>query len=145
VHELAEDTLEVGEGVLAVTADLLDEGVDHRTAPAGFLVSDEHPVLSAELGGADGVFGEVVVELDPPVEEAGFKVGQLLDGVAQRFEEPVGRGEATEPDHASPQFAKVVVESSGLEQAGALQALNGWASGGSGRRSMGSIHRCVCC
>jgi len=69
VHELAEDSLEVGEGVLAVTADLLDEGVDHRTAPAGFLVADEHPVLGAELGGSDGVFGELVVELDLAVVE----------------------------------------------------------------------------
>lgn len=39
VHQLAEDPLEVGEGVHAVTPDLLDGGVDHRTAPAGFLAA----------------------------------------------------------------------------------------------------------
>jgi hypothetical protein len=62
MHQLAEDPLEVGEGILAVTPDLLDEGVNHRTAPAGLVVADEHPVLHAELGRADGVFGEVVLE-----------------------------------------------------------------------------------
>jgi hypothetical protein len=40
VHELAEDPLEVGEGILAVTPDLLDEGVDYRTGPTGLVVAE---------------------------------------------------------------------------------------------------------
>jgi len=36
----------------------------------------------AELGGADGVFGEIVIKLDLAVEEAGLKMWPLLGGVA---------------------------------------------------------------
>ena len=56
MHELAEYPLEVGEGVCAVAADVLDEGVDDGAAPSGVLAADEHPVFVAEFGGADGVF-----------------------------------------------------------------------------------------
>ena len=71
-HEFVEYPLEVGERVATVAADLLDEGVDDGAAPASVLAADEHPVLVAELGGPDGVFGKVVVELDLAVHEAGF-------------------------------------------------------------------------
>jgi hypothetical protein len=37
----------------------------------------------AELGGPDGVFGEVVVELDLAVHEAGFKMRPLLGGIGE--------------------------------------------------------------
>jgi hypothetical protein len=43
---------------------LLDEGVEDCAAPAGVFAADEHPVLVPKFGGADGIFGEVVVELD---------------------------------------------------------------------------------
>lgn len=49
MHELSEHPLEVGERVCSVAADLFDEGVDDRAAPAGVLAADEHPVLVAEL------------------------------------------------------------------------------------------------
>jgi hypothetical protein len=64
LHELFKDPLEVSERVGAVAADLFYEGVDDRAAPAGVLAVDEHPVLVPEFGGADDVFGEVVVEAD---------------------------------------------------------------------------------
>ena len=70
-----------------MAADLLDEGVDHRRAPAGVLAADEHPILMAELGGADCVFGEIIIELNMPVHQAGFEVWQLIgclgQGIAQ--------------------------------------------------------------
>ena len=37
----------------------------------------------AELGGADGVFGEVVVPLDLAVVEAGFEMRPLVGGVGE--------------------------------------------------------------
>ena len=43
-------------------------------APAGVLAADEHPILVAELGGADGVFGEIIVELNLAVDEAWFEM-----------------------------------------------------------------------
>ena len=51
VHELLKHPIEVGERVSPVAADLFDEGVDDRTAPAGVLTADEHPVLVTEFGG----------------------------------------------------------------------------------------------
>ncbi len=120
VHELFEDPLEPGEGVGSVAADLLDEGVDDGAAPAGVRAADEHPVLVAEFGGADGVFRQVVVEFDPAVQEAGFEVGELLDGVVQRLVKTTARCEAAEADHPPRQFAEVVVGCSGFEPAGAL-------------------------
>ena len=68
-----------------MTPYLFDHGVDYCAAPAGFVSSDKEPVLCAQLRWANGVFGEVVVELELAVVEAGFKVWQLVAGVAQRF------------------------------------------------------------
>ena len=64
VHQLFEDPLEVGEGIGSVAAHLLDEGVNDRTAPTGFLAADEHPVLVTQLGGPDGVFGQIMPRPD---------------------------------------------------------------------------------
>ena len=83
MHQLLEDPLEGGEGIRAVAADLLDEGVNDRAAPAGVLAADEHPILVTELGGADGVFCEIIVELDLAVHEAGFEVRHLIGGVGK--------------------------------------------------------------
>ena len=47
VHEFLEHPLEVGVGICATAADLLDKGVDDCTAPAGVFASDEHPVFVA--------------------------------------------------------------------------------------------------
>ena len=47
------------------------------------LAADEYPVLVAELGGADGVFAEIIIELDLPVHEAGFEVWPLVRGIRQ--------------------------------------------------------------
>lgn len=120
MHEFFEDPLEPGEGIDSVAADLLDEGVDDRAAPAGVLCADEHPVLVAEFGGTDGVFGEVVVELDLAVEEAGFEVGELFEGVIERLGEAVPWGEAAEADQPAREFAEAFVGLPRLEPTGAL-------------------------
>ena len=60
-HQFFKHSLEVGKGIWPVAADLLDEGVEDRAAPAGVFAADEHPVLVPEFVGADGVFVEVVV------------------------------------------------------------------------------------
>jgi hypothetical protein len=82
VHQLFEDPLKGGEWVRTVAADVLDEGVNDRAAPAGVLATDEHPVLVAKLGGADGVFGETIIELDLPIHVEGFEVWPLARGNA---------------------------------------------------------------
>ena len=71
--------------VLSVAADLLDEGIDDGAAPTGFLATDKHPVLHAELGWTDGSFGMIVIKLDTAVFKARFKVRPLVAGVLQRL------------------------------------------------------------
>ena len=114
MHQLFEDPLEVGEGIRSVAADLLDECIDHCAAPAGMLAADEHPILVTELGGADGVFCEIIVELNLPVDEAGFEVGQLIGGVGQGIAQLASGRDAAEAGEPTDQFAKVIIGFSGF-------------------------------
>ena len=120
VHQLFEDPLKVGEWIRSVAAHLLDECVDDRTAPAGVLAADEHPVLVAELGGADRVFGEVVVELDLPVHEAGFEVRQLIGGVDQGVAQFASGRDPAEAAEPADQFGQVIIGLPRFKPAGAL-------------------------
>ncbi|MEJ6643181.1 MAG: hypothetical protein QNL33_07960 [Akkermansiaceae bacterium] len=60
---------------------LSSEGVDDGAAPAGFITTNEHPILRAKLCRTDRFFGVVVVKLDLAVHQAGFKVPPLVAGV----------------------------------------------------------------
>ena len=81
MHEFLEDPFKVGEGILPVGADLLDEGVDDGTPIAGVFPSKKHPVLCAQFSRTDGVLGQVIIKFDPPIFKAGLKVRPLVDGV----------------------------------------------------------------
>jgi len=119
-HELVEDPLEPGEEILAVAAELLDEGVDDGAAPAGVLAADEHPILVAELGGTDGVFGEIVVELDLAVEETGFEMRPLLGGVGKGLAKRAFGRDAALVAQVGDEPADTVVVPPGFQPAGAL-------------------------
>ena len=120
VHELFKNPFKVGEGVHAVTADLFDEGVDDGTAPAGIFVSDKHPIFHPEFSGPNRAFGMVVVELDLAVEEAGFKVIPLVEGVVERFPKVALGKDTAGFVQVVDDFAKVVVVATGSEPAGFL-------------------------
>jgi hypothetical protein len=111
--EALEHPFEVGEGVEPMPPHLLDEGIDHGAAPAGIGPTDEHPVLHPKLGGTDGVFGEVVVELDLTVLEAGQEVGPLATGVAQRFAQLAGGGDASSFLKVGNEFCEMLVVPTG--------------------------------
>ena len=68
---------------------VLDDGVDRGGLVAGFFCPEEHPVFHAEFCGADGVFDEVIVNLQKPVFEVAFKAVPLAVGVLQGFAEEV--------------------------------------------------------
>ena len=63
-----------------------DHGVEDRAAFAGPGGADEEPVLLPDGRGANGVFDEVVVDLDAPVAPIDFQRGPLaqriIDGLA---------------------------------------------------------------
>ena len=82
-----EDVCQVFFGVDPQAAAVLDYGVEDGAFVSGFFVADEHPIFGSELGGADGVFYEIVTDLDSPVAEVGLEVGPLVDGVAEGFAE----------------------------------------------------------
>ena len=85
VDELFKEPSEVGGGVFALAADLLDQGVDDGGLPAGFGSPDEEPVFHAELCGADVVLDPVVVPGDLFFFEAGEKFGPLVTSVFERL------------------------------------------------------------
>jgi len=51
----------------------------------GYFVAEEQPVFGSELGGANGVFDEVVANFYPAIAQVGFEVAPLVDGVADGF------------------------------------------------------------
>ena len=61
--QTSEHVTQVGEGVEATAAATLDDGVEDGAALAGVVGPEEEPVLFAEGGGADGVFDQIVVDL----------------------------------------------------------------------------------
>jgi len=47
-----------------LAAAALQDGIYHRTAPTGFRVPYEHPIFLSNATGTDGIFHQVVVDLD---------------------------------------------------------------------------------
>ncbi len=82
-----EDVAEVGVGIDPAAAAAFDEGVEDGAARAGFGGANEEPVLFADGGGADGVFDEVVVDLDAAVAEIDGEDGPLAGGVVDGLAE----------------------------------------------------------
>ena len=107
MHEFFEDPFQVGEGVMTFSAHLFDKGVDDGTAPAGFLASNKHPILCSQLRGADGVLDVVVIQFDPAVLKAGFKVWPLSNGVLQCFSQGTLGKEATAAHEMMEKFLVV--------------------------------------
>lgn len=64
---------------------VLHHGVDDRGFFSRVLRSDEQPVLRSQLGGTDGVFDEVVVDLDAAIRQIGLKIPPLVHGVGDGF------------------------------------------------------------
>ena len=120
VHEFFKDPFKIGMGIEAVAADLFDEGVDDGTSPAGFFAAYKHPIIHADLGRTNGVFGEVVVELDLPVEETGFEVLPLVAGVAERFPKVALGKDLAFFVKVGEEFFKMVVGSTGFDPTGFL-------------------------
>ena len=81
MHEFFKHPLKVGVGIVAMIPHLFDEGEDDGTPPSRFFSTNKHPILRAQLRWADGIFGEVIVPLDPAIFKAGFKVRPLGDGI----------------------------------------------------------------
>ena len=64
-----EDMAQIGIGIDSTTAAAFDDSVEDGAAFSGFGFTDEQPILFAEGGGANGVFDQVLVDLDAAVVE----------------------------------------------------------------------------
>ena len=83
--QAGEDVFEVVTRIDAEAVAVLDEGVEDGGFFASVFATNEEPVLGSELGGTDGVFDEVVVDLDAAVAQIGPEVGPLVEGVGDGF------------------------------------------------------------
>ena len=71
--EPGEHVAQVGVGIDAAATATLDNGVKDGAAVAGIGIAEKQPVLFPKSGGPNGVFHEVVVDLDAPILEINAK------------------------------------------------------------------------
>ena len=71
--EAGEDVAQVRVGIDVSAATAFDDGVEDRATLTGTGFADEEPVFLADSGGADGIFHEVIVDLDASVAQVNFE------------------------------------------------------------------------
>ena len=108
-HELSKHPFEVAIGIGSMGAHLLDKGVDDRTAPAGVLASDKHPVLMAKFGRPDRVLHAVVVEVDPAVLKTRLQLRPLVVGIMERLAQGASWGDSVAKDEVFGESGEVPV------------------------------------
>ena len=67
VRQSCEDVAKISERIQPASAAVFDDGINDGAALAGFGLADEEPVLLADGRGADGVFHQIIVDLNPAV------------------------------------------------------------------------------
>ena len=124
--EAGEDVAEIGVGIEAAAAAAFHDGVENGSALAGFGGAEEEPVLLVDRGGADGVFAEVIVDLDAAVAEIDDERGPLTEGVVDGLAEEALREMA--PAEFEPGQGALEAGDDGL----ALMGTDGGAQAGAG-------------
>ena len=85
--EPGEDVAQVGVGIDAAAAATLDNSVEDGAALAGVGIAEKQPVLFSESGRPDGVFHQVIIDLDSAIFEIDAKQGpvgeRVIDGLAK--------------------------------------------------------------
>ena len=87
VWQAGEEVAEVCVGIDVPAAAAFDDGINDRTALANSRFADEEPVLFSNGGWPDGIFHEVVVDLDAAVPEVNFQGAPLAQGVINGLSE----------------------------------------------------------
>ncbi len=86
VRQLGEDVEQVSEGIKPAPTVAFDDGVENGATLAGAGLADEQPVLFSESCGADGIFHQVLVDLDAAIAEVDAelrpKVERVIDSQA---------------------------------------------------------------
>ena len=85
--ETGENVTEIGVGIDVSAAAAFDDSVDDRAALAGTGFADEEPVFLSNGGGANGIFHEVIVDLDAAVLQVNFERTPLAQGILDSLAE----------------------------------------------------------
>ena len=92
LRQSGEDVAKIGTWINASAAAGFDDGVDDRSALAGSRFSDEEPVFLSNGGGANGVFNEIVVDLQLAAFQEQAQRGPLTQGIIDSLtEETLGQ------------------------------------------------------
>src|SRR5712692_4031532 len=83
VGQASQDVGEVVVGIDAAASAAAQKGVENGAAPARVGMSDEEPTLAADSGGTDGVFDQVVVDLETAVLEIARQRVVLVEKVVE--------------------------------------------------------------
>ncbi len=78
-----EDVTQVSVRIESATAAAFDDGVEDGRAFAGLGFTDEQPVLFAQGGGANGVFHEVLIDLDASVVEVNAELRPEVERIVE--------------------------------------------------------------
>lgn len=93
--ETCEDIAQVGVRIDMATATGFDEGVEDGAAVTGGGIAEEEPVFLSDGGGSDGVFDEVIVDLNSSVVEEHAEEIPIGEGVVDGHAHAAAREIAT--------------------------------------------------
>ena len=85
VRQSGEQVGEIRERFDPMSFACFQDGVDDRAAVPRVGMANEQPVLGAEFGGPDTLFGEVVVDAHGTVLDVGGEFTPLVRGIGNRF------------------------------------------------------------
>ncbi len=111
--EAGENVAQVGVGIDISAAAAFDDGVDDRATLTGTGFTDEEPVLFTDGGGADGIFHQVIVDLDASVAQVNIQGAPLAQGVI---------------DGLAKQALRQIEPAGFEEEQGFVQSLQDWAA-----------------
>src|SRR6476646_11537953 len=80
-----EKIMEVGPGIDATAFAARDDAVNYGTPPTGIGMTNEEKVLLSNGARANGVFGEIVVDLQTAVLQIGLQGSPLVDHITHGF------------------------------------------------------------
>src|SRR5271168_507979 len=78
VRQAGEDVVQIGVRIESATAAALDDGVEDGAAFPSFGFADKQPVFLTEGRWPDGVFDQVVVDLDASIVEVNTQLGPVI-------------------------------------------------------------------
>ena len=100
VWQPREDVAQIGLGIDAATAAAFDDGIKDGAALTGLGFADEQPVLFSECGWPDGIFHEILIDLDAAIAEVNAEREPKVQRVSEG--QPHAAARQVAPFHFEP-------------------------------------------